>query len=145
MPNKDGHRRFGSIRRRESGRYQARYPGPDGQMRSAPETFARKADAQRYLTLVEAQMMRGEWTDPEHSKIRLGDYARTWIAQRPGLRPRTVDLYTWLLKRYITPHLGNAIIGRLSTQRSASGGPGYSPRACRPRWRPRLTGCSGRS
>ena len=92
MPNKDGHRRFGSIRRRDSGRYQVRYRGPDGLMRSAPETFARKADAERYLALVEAQMMRGEWADPARSKVRLGDYAETWIGERAGPRPRQVGL-----------------------------------------------------
>ncbi len=116
MPNKDGHRRFGSIRKRESGRYQARYRGPDGLIRSAPETFARKADAERYLSLVEAQMMRGEWADPARSKVRFRDYAESWIAERPGLRPRTVELYGWLLKRHITPHLGNAELGKLNTQ-----------------------------
>lgn len=116
MPNKDGHRRFGSVRRRDSGRHQVRYRGPDGLMRSAPETFARKADAERYLTLVEAQMMRGEWADPALSKVALQDYAAAWIAERPGLRPRTVELYGWQLKRHITPHLGNAELGKLNTQ-----------------------------
>jgi integrase len=116
MPNKDGHRRFGSVRRRESGRYQARYPGPDGRMRSAPETFERKADADRYLSLVEAQIMSGQWSDPERGKVRLQDYAETWIAERPGLRPRTLDLYGWLLKRHITPHLGDVPLGKLTTQ-----------------------------
>jgi integrase len=85
-------------------------------MRSAPETFARKGDAERYLILVEAQMMRGEWTDPEGSKIRLSDYAQTWITERAGLRPRTIELYNWLLKRYITPYLGNAMLSKLDTQ-----------------------------
>lgn len=46
-------------------------------MRSAPETFTRKTDAERYLSLVEAQMMRGEWADPVRGKVRLEDYART--------------------------------------------------------------------
>lgn len=116
MPNKDGHRRFGSIRKRDSGRYQVRYRGPDGLMRSALGTFARKADAERYLALVEAQMMRGEWTDPARSKVRLREYAETWIAERPGLRPRTVELYSWLLKRHIAPLLGNAELGKLNAQ-----------------------------
>jgi hypothetical protein len=79
MANQDGHRRFGNIRKRESGRYQARYPGPDGRMRSAPQTFARKAEAERYLSLIESQMVRGEWIDPERGKIRLQDYAERWI------------------------------------------------------------------
>src|SRR5204863_56301 len=110
-----GRRRFGSIRRRESGRYQVRYPGPDGLTRAAPETFARKSDAERYLTLVEAQIARHEWTDPERAKVPLGDYADRWIAQRPKLRPRTRDLYRWMLGKHITPYLGRVPLGRLST------------------------------
>lgn len=38
-------RQFGNIRKLPSGRYQARYRGPDGQLRSAPVTFDRKTDA----------------------------------------------------------------------------------------------------
>jgi hypothetical protein len=68
-PNKDGHRRFGNVRKRDSGRFQARYPGPDGRMHTAPETFARKSDAERYLTLIEAQIVNGDWTDPERTKV----------------------------------------------------------------------------
>jgi len=115
MANKEGHRRFGTIRKRESGRYQVRYPGPDGVMRSAPETFARKTDAERYLTLVEAQLTRSEWIDPDRGKVRLQDYAEQWITQRPNLRPRTVQLYRWTLGRHITPHLGAMPLNRLDT------------------------------
>ena len=115
MANQEGHRRFGNIRKRESGRYQARYPGPDGRMRSAPQTFARKPEAEKYLSLVEAQMMRGEWIDPERGKIRLRDYADRWIAERPNLRPRTVHLYRWTLGRHITPHLGDMPLNRIDT------------------------------
>jgi integrase len=84
-------------------------------MRAAPETFARKAEAQRYLTLVESQIARGEWTDPERAKVTLGDYAERWIAERPGLRPRTVELYRWLLRRHISPWLGGVPLGKIDT------------------------------
>jgi integrase len=114
--NKEGHRRFGNVRKRESGRYQASYIGPDGKRRSAPETFVRKSDAERFLSLVEVQILRGEWTDPERGKVKLDDYAETWIAQRAGLRPRTVDLYRWLLRTYIATHLGGVQLGKLSTE-----------------------------
>ena len=106
MANKDGHRRFGNVRRRESGRYQIRYPGPDGRMRTGPDTYERKSDADKALVLIEAQMAAGQWTDPDRGKVKLADYAATWIAQRPGLRPRTVDLYRWLLGKHIAPYLG---------------------------------------
>ncbi len=115
MANKDGHRRFGNIRKRPSGRYQASYLGPDGRRHSAPETFERKSEAERYLSLVEAQIVRQEWIDPERGKVKLGDYARQWIVQRPGLRPRTVELYDLLLRLHIAPYLGGVEVGRLTT------------------------------
>ncbi len=116
MPNKAGHRRFGNVRQLPSGRYQARYLGPDGRMRSHPETFDRKGDAERILTLTEAQMIRGDWTDPLGARVRLRDYAEDWITERPGLRPRTVDLYRWLLAKHVTPYIGNLPIGKITTQ-----------------------------
>ena len=115
MANKEGHRRFGSVRKLPSGRYQIRYPGPDGRLRTGSETYSRSGDADRALTLIEAEMIAGEWTDPQRAKVKLADYARSWIAQRPGLRPRTVDLYSWLLDKHIAPHLGGVPIGKLST------------------------------
>jgi integrase len=108
-------RYFGNVRKRESGRWQVRYRGPDGQLRAAPETFARKSDADRFLRLIEMRMSQGEWSDPNRARVLLDDYATQWIAQRPGLRPRTVDLYTWLLKRHISPKLGKIPLSKLDT------------------------------
>jgi integrase len=116
VANKDGHRRFGNVRRRESGRFQIRYPGPDGRMRTGPETYERKGDAERALVLIEAQMASGDWTDPERAKVKLSDYASAWITERPGLRPRTMDLYRWLLRKHIAPHLGGVPLGKLTTK-----------------------------
>jgi integrase len=125
MPNKPGHRRFGSIRKLPSGRYQIRYQGPDGQLRSGADTYESRAVADRALSLVEAQVITGEWTDPVAGKVRLGVYAQRWIDHRPGLRPRTVELYEWLLRRHISPYLGNATVA------------GITPDAVRD-WRARL-------
>jgi len=116
MPNKDGHRRFGNVRKLPSGRYQIRYPGPDGQLRTGPETYARKTDADNALVIIEAQLTSGDWTDPERGKVKLGDYAITWITERPSLRPRTIDLYRWLLKKHIDPYLGGVPVGKMSAQ-----------------------------
>lgn len=106
---------FGNVRRLPSGRWQARYYGPDGVRRSAPDTFENKTAAGRWLKLVEVQMLRGEWTDPERAKIPLHTYAASWVDQRPGLRPRTVELYRWLLRKHITPHIGGVPLGQVST------------------------------
>ena len=93
------------------GRYQVSYLGLDGQRRYGPETFERKSDAERFLALIEVQIYHGEWTDPELAKVELRDYAERRIAQRPGLRPRTSDLYVWLLRKHIAPTLGVVPLG----------------------------------
>jgi integrase len=113
--NKEGHRRFGNIRRLPSGRFQASYLGPDGQRRNAPQTYERKSDADKALSIIEGQIAKGEWTDPDRGKIKLADYAATWIDERPGLRPRSADQYRWLLRKHIAPQLGGVALAKLST------------------------------
>ncbi|MCT2281330.1 site-specific integrase [Micromonospora chalcea] len=110
-------RRFGRIRKLPSGRYQARYPGPDGIDRPAPHTFARKTDADRWLTAVEADILKGTWHDPNRGRIALGEYVTTWIDHRPNLRPRTVDLYRWLSRKYIEPTLSAVLLSDLTPGR----------------------------
>jgi integrase len=115
MANKPGRRRFGNIRQLPSGRYQVRYRGHGGQLRSHAVTFARKTDADRALALIEAEIAEGAWTDPDRAKIKLADYADVWIAQRPGLRPRTVEIYRGLLRRLVSPYLGSVPLGKIDT------------------------------
>ncbi|WP_168214446.1 site-specific integrase [Amycolatopsis sp. BJA-103] len=115
MASKRGRRGFGNVRQRASGKWQARYPGPDGQMRNAPTTFASKRAAEQWLSVTETQIIKGEWIDPERAKVTLGNYADQWITQRPGLRPRTVELYRWLLRKHIEADLGGVELGKLST------------------------------
>jgi integrase len=98
-------RYFGNVRKRESGRYQARYRAPDGKLLSAPHTFARKSDAVRWLTLKEAEIKRGDWIDPDRGSVTFGDYAEQWLEDRV-LKVRTVDLYRALLRNHLLPTFG---------------------------------------
>jgi integrase len=109
------YRHFGTVRELPSGRYQVRYRGPDGRMRPAPRTFARKREAERYLSVIQGQIAQDDWTDPQHAKIHLRDYAEKWLKERPGLSLRTHQLYEWLLTRHILPHLGDVELGKIST------------------------------
>src|SRR3954451_18887228 len=110
-------RRFGKMRQLPSGRYQASYLDPDGQRHAAPDTFERKRDAEQWLSLIEAQMIRGEWINPDDQAITLDEFGSRWIAERPGLRPRTVDLYRWLFGKHISPHVGRVMLGDLDAAR----------------------------
>jgi integrase len=75
-------------------------------MRPADRTFATQTDAEVWLTVVEADIVRGAWFDPDAGRVPLGDYAKRWIAERPGLSPRTVTLYDGLVRLHIAPTLG---------------------------------------
>ncbi|GII81765.1 hypothetical protein Sru01_67470 [Sphaerisporangium rufum] len=90
-----------------SGRWQARYPGPDGIDRPAPDTFTTKKDAEIWLTRQEAAILDDEWIDPDAGKVSFGEYGRTWIDEWPRLRPRTVELYSYLLRVHIAPTFGD--------------------------------------
>jgi integrase len=109
-----GRRLFGTIRKLPSGRYQARYLDASGQRHQAPSPFATKADAGRWLAHVEAAIARGTWIDPEASRVLLSDYAQGWIDSRPGLRPRTRELYQSLLDLHLEPALGNVALDRIT-------------------------------
>ncbi|MGH3928827.1 MAG: tyrosine-type recombinase/integrase, partial [Pseudonocardiaceae bacterium] len=108
-------RRFGNVRQLPSGRWQVRYRGPDGRVRSLPRTFETKRDAERTLSVVEVQLMRDEWTDPKRGVVKLGDYAGRWITERPGLRPGTEQLYRRLLGKYLVPQLGAVPLNGITT------------------------------
>lgn len=99
-------RQFGSVRQLPSGRWQARYTGPDGLLRPAPSTFATKGDANAWLSVKGSEVVRGEWIDPDSGRVPLADYTAQWIKERPGLAPRTVHKYEDLLRLHIAPVLG---------------------------------------
>ncbi|WP_141703445.1 hypothetical protein [Planobispora rosea] len=52
-----------------------------------------------------AAALDDEWIDPDAGKVTLGEYGRAWIEERPNLRPRTVELYGYLLRAHLVPHL----------------------------------------
>ncbi|MFG2091183.1 tyrosine-type recombinase/integrase [Spirillospora sp. NPDC048824] len=100
-----GKRRFGRVRQLPSGRFQARYLGPDGIERPAPNTFGTKKEAERWLVLKEAEITRGEWVDPDAGKVAFEVFAKQWIDDRV-LKPRTEGLYRALLRNHLLPTFG---------------------------------------
>ncbi|WP_405536100.1 site-specific integrase [Streptomyces sp. NBC_00075] len=95
-------REFGTTRQLPSGRWQARYVGPDGQRYTAPETFETKSDAQDWLNLTRADIERDVWSDPDAGAVNFEKYALRWMEER-GLAPTTVDRYDGLLRLHILP------------------------------------------
>jgi integrase len=98
--------RFGSTRKLPSGRYQARYTGPDGRTHKAPVTFDTKGDAETWLATIRADIVRDSW-DPRtaggtRKLLKFGPYADRWLTART-LEARTREHYRSLLDRQILP------------------------------------------
>jgi integrase len=110
-----GKRRFGRVRKLPSGRWQARYPGPDGRDYTAPHTFPKKRDAEQWLTLKEADLKRGDWLDPAAGAISFAEYAAEWVEDRE-LSPKTVQLYELLLRIHLNPTFGTTDIGDIKEE-----------------------------
>jgi integrase len=110
-------RRFGNVRKLPSGRYQASYLDPEGVRRAAPETFSSQRAASQWLSMKEAELLRGEWRNPDDQRETIAEFGDRWIKERSGLRPRTVDLYRWLFGKYIDPKLGRVTLGEIDSAR----------------------------
>lgn len=108
-----GRRTFGATRQLPSGRWQASYLAPDGTRRKAPNTFAEAADANTWLSTVEASISAGTWRPPELAQETFGDYGTRWLAQRVDLRPRTAELYSLLWRLWLEPDLGKKKLAEL--------------------------------
>jgi hypothetical protein len=102
-------RTFGNVRKLPSGRWQATYLDPLTRARvPGPTTFVSKADANRWLSSIEVDLHRGDDLDPAGRSLTFGRYAETWLAGKAALRPKTRDLYTYLLRRHLLPTFGSA-------------------------------------
>ena len=55
---------------------------------------------------IEAEIIKGTWRDPDLGRVTFGEFASTWIEHRSNLRPRTVEMYHWLNRRYLEPTFG---------------------------------------
>lgn len=104
-------RRFGAVRQLPSGRWQARYAGPEGEFHRAPRTFATKTEAGQYLAGVEADLSRGQWRIPAEVTTTVTEWGDRFLAaQSPRLAVKTVALYSSLFTSCITPTFGNSAL-----------------------------------
>jgi hypothetical protein len=113
MAGRQGRRRFGAIRRLPSSRYQVRYRTADGRYVTAPTTFEAKADAGRYLSKIETDMLRGEWADPRLGRTTFGELADLWLDSTVNLRANTKAGYRSILRRYLRPAFGTYPLARI--------------------------------
>lgn len=107
-------RSFGQVLKLASGRYQARYVGPDGKRHPAPTTFEDKDAAVIWLNRERVLTEDPEtWQPPKvrlaksRDRLLFGEYAEAWLASRTTkgkpLAARTHAHYRSLLDHQILP------------------------------------------
>lgn len=99
---------FGVAYQLPSGRWQARYFGPEGskgRRYKAPTTFRTKGEARKFLASVQTDIIRGKWVPPADDQmpatkpLTLAEYAKAWLEHRP-LKDRTKEHYGKLLDHH---------------------------------------------
>jgi hypothetical protein len=84
-----------SIDKQENGKWRARwreYPGGPGRSKS----FARRIDAQRFLTKTQHDLMTGTYIDPTATRVTVTAFAATRPGGRvPPSRSPTPSTDTW--------------------------------------------------
>jgi integrase len=114
---------FGSVRQRRSGRWQVRYPGPDGRCYTARTaggralTFTSRPAADAWLARTWAAIQAGAWSPPgpppPGGPLTLAGYAEEWLAGR-DLSPSTRRLYRGTLDRQVLPALGGRPLAEIT-------------------------------
>jgi integrase len=97
---------FGSVRRLNSGRWQARYLDATGRRHTAG-TFATEKDARHELAKIEVGIARGEWIDPDAGEVKFEKFIRDYMETRSvEWQPTTLSGYQSSLK-HLLPAFGN--------------------------------------
>lgn len=96
----------GWVRQLPSRRWQAKFPGPDGELRPAPETFDTRADADAWLKAQQRQVDAGTWASDDGVRGSFGEFAGTWLAER-NLKPTSRADYQRMLDHYLLPTFAN--------------------------------------
>ena len=93
-----------SSQRRPDGKWRVRYRDPAGSERS--KHFERKFDAERFRATIQADLLRGNYLDPDAGKVLFSTFSKKWLAGQ------TVDVSTLQamevrLRVHLDPTFGN--------------------------------------
>lgn len=115
-------RAFGRIAKLPSGRWRARYTGPDAVLYNAPRTFSTKMDAEGWLAAERRLIDLEAWTPPtergarsEALAVSLAEWCEK-VIDRKGLRPGSRDTYRSIVSTRIVPFIGDMPLGDVTPQ-----------------------------
>ncbi|MFC8102727.1 tyrosine-type recombinase/integrase [Streptomyces sp. NPDC057363] len=91
-------------------RYRARYVGPDGSEKSKSFPDGKKRLAEKWLSAIETDMTRGQYTDPKSVRITFREYAEKWLDSKTS-SPMTRKELGRRLRLHAYPVLGSRPVG----------------------------------
>jgi integrase len=97
-----------SIKKRDDGKYRARYRDAAG--KEIARHFARRIDAKQWLDQVTTSIVTGVYVDPKAAKTTVRDYAKGWEAAQVG-RDATTRVVDNALRLHLLPQLGDLPMG----------------------------------
>ena len=107
-------RSWGAIRKLASGRFQARYPDPDtGQLTPAPETFASKTAADRWLAKKRTELDAGTAVDDRTGNRPLAEWWPAYARSLQIKRTRTSANYGAAWRLRIEPRFGRSPVRKI--------------------------------
>jgi len=118
------------IKKQPNGRWRARYRDPQGRARS--RNFARKVDAEQFLTTVAHSKLVGAYVDPAGGRRTFEDWAKEWRTGIVDLRPSTLARDLGYLNRYIVPTFGPVRLGEIDHAQVRTWVAGLSARGLSP-------------
>lgn len=86
-------------------RWDVRYR--DESRRQRKRSFARKADAQRFASSVETDLLRGDWIDPKRGQELFEAWADRWLATIVDRKPKTRESYESIVAKHLVPRFGS--------------------------------------
>lgn len=92
--------------------WSARWRDPAGRQRK--RSFARKTDAEHFLTGVEHSQLGGSYIDPAAGRLTVGQWSTRWLASQSHLKPSTRARYEGIVARHVVARWGDVPLSGVS-------------------------------
>lgn len=101
---------MGFVRKTPAGRHRACWRDPAGQQRS--KTFRTKREANAFLAEVESALNRGTYVAPDAGRLRFGEYAEKWLANRNDEKA-TAARDASIMRNHVVPRWGAVPLAKI--------------------------------
>lgn len=92
------------IERRAPETWRVRWRDPHGELQG--RSFDREAEAKRFRSRVEGDVVSGAYVDPERARTTVADFAGEWRASVVDLRPTTLSRLDATVNTHVLPEFG---------------------------------------